>query len=258
MGNFRLIIIAAVMLMLFSYTTASAHFGIVIPSSNIVMDKGEISLDIAFSHPSAGVGMDMEKPVAFSVCVNGQSSNLMDSLKEGKFLEHKAWTAGYNISKPGVYQFAVTPAPYFEAAEDSFIIHYAKTVVASFGAEDGWDEPLGLPVEIVPLTRPFGNFTGNVFVGKILKNGKPVPNATVEMESFNQFQTHKGPNDYYQTQVIKADENGVFTAGIPWAGWWGFAALTDGDESIMLNGQQKTAELGGIIWVYYADPIIVK
>lgn len=256
MKNFRIIIFTA--LLLFGYTTSYAHFGIAIPSANIVMDKASIKLDIAFSHPSAGVGMDMTKPIAFSVCVNGQSSNLMDSLKESKFLGRNSWTADYNISRPGVYQFAVTPAPYFEPAEDKFIIHYAKTFVAAFGAEDGWDEPLGLPVEIVPLTRPFGNFTGNVFQGRILKNGKPVPNAIVEMESLNRSPVHKGPNDYYETQVFKADENGVFTAGIPWSGWWGFAALTDGDEPVMLNGRQKDVELGGIIWVNYADPVIAK
>ena len=47
--------------------------------------------------------------------------------------------------------------------EDCFIIHYTKTVVAAFGEEENWGQPLGLKTEIVPLTRPFANYTGNVF-----------------------------------------------------------------------------------------------
>lgn len=54
------------------------------------------------------------------------------------------------------------PKPYFEPAEDCYIIHYTKTVVSAFGLE-GWDRELGLKTEIVPLTRPFGLYAGNVF-----------------------------------------------------------------------------------------------
>ena len=30
------------------------------------------------------------------------------------------------------------------------------------------DRPVGLPVEIVPLSRPFGLYAGNTFRGKVL------------------------------------------------------------------------------------------
>lgn len=69
------------------------------------------------------------------------------------------------------------PQPYWEPAEDCYIVHYTKAYVAAFGEEEGWDEPAGLKTEIVPLTRPFGNYAGNVFQGQVLLNGKPVPGA---------------------------------------------------------------------------------
>ena len=146
---------------------AEAHFGMVIPSTATVTEKkdADLKLDISFSHPMEMQGMDMAAPKAFTVTLDGKSEDLKASLKPATVMGHKAWQAAYKIKKPGVYQFAVEPEPYFEPAEDTYIIHYTKTAVAAFGGEEGWDEPLGLKTEIVPLTRPFGNYAGNVFQG---------------------------------------------------------------------------------------------
>jgi len=54
----------------------------------------------------------------------------------------------------------------------------------------------------------------------------------------------EAPADPFITQVIKADGNGVFTFGIPRAGWWGFAALMDGDP---IKG--KDHEVGAVMWI---------
>ena len=146
------------------------------------------------------------------------------------------------------------PEPYFEPAEDTYIIHYTKTAVAAFGGEEGWDEPLGLKTEIVPLTRPFGNYAGNVFQGRVLLDGKPVPGAEVEVESYNKAKGHTAPNEYFVTQVVKADENGVFSYGVPWAGWWGFAALNTAKEKLDYKGEPKPIELGAVLWLEFVAP----
>jgi cobalt/nickel transport protein len=54
--------------------------------------------------------------------------------------------------------------------------------------------------------------------------------------------------------VIKADADGVFSYAMPRAGWWGFAALLEGDEP-MKNPQGETVpvETGGLIWVRTRD-----
>ncbi len=67
------------------------------------------------------------------------------------------------------------PQPYWEPAEDKFIIRYSKVMVPVFGVDDGWDAPTGAKTEILPLTRPFGNYAGNVFRGQVILNGKPAP-----------------------------------------------------------------------------------
>ena len=127
--------------------------------------------------------------------------------------------------------------------------------MAAFGEEEGWDEPAGLKTEIVPLTRPFGNYAGNVFQGQVLLNGKPVPGADVEVELYNKDKKYEAPNEYMVTQVVKADANGVFTYAVPFAGCWGFAALNTADEKLDHDGTPKNVELGAVLWAEFVDPV---
>ena len=247
---------AGLALLLCFATQAEAHFGMVIPSSSTVMEKKDaaLKLEVSFSHPMEMQGMDMAAPKAFSVTVDGRKENLVKLLTPTKVMGHQAWQAAYTLKKPGVYQFALEPTPYFEPAEDCFIIHYTKTIVAAFGEEEGWDEPLGLKTEIEPLTRPFGNYAGNIFQGRVLLDGKPVPGALVEVECYNKGQRHTPPNAYFVTQTVKADENGVFSYSVPWAGWWGFAALNTAAEKMDYKGSPKDAELGAVLWMEFVAP----
>ncbi len=102
-------------------------------------------------------------------------------------------------------------------------------IVNVAGCPTDWDAELGLPVEIVPLDKPYALWTGNVFRGLVKCNGKPVPDIEVEVEymnhdingnSFVKKAKVEAPQDSFVTMTIKADANGVFTFGIPKAGWW--------------------------------------
>lgn len=235
---------------------ARAHFGMIIPSASTVMEpeKSAIKLEISFSHPFSRQGMNMQPPKKFGYWRNGEYTDMTNALKPASIMDGMGYVASCDIARPGVYAFAVEPQPYFEPSEDRFIIHYAKTVVGAYGAESDWEMPLGLPVEIVPKLRPFANYAGNVFVGQVLAKGEPVPNALVEVEHYNRNGTRSAPNAYFETQTVFCDQNGVFSFGIPWAGWWGFAALVDGEKKIQHEDGEKPVELGGIIWLQFDAP----
>ena len=237
----------------FFSTPGFAHFGMVIPSDNMVMqnDNRTLTITVSFSHPFEGVGMDLERPEVFNVVSGGSPLVLLGTLNKTQVMGHTAWKADYRVQRPGVYVFYMEPKPYWEPAEDSYIIHYTKTVVAAFGDEEGWDEPVGLKTEIVPLTRPFGLYAGNVFQGIVTKDGKQVPFAEVEVEYYNEDGKAKASTDYMVTQVIKADKNGVFTYATPVPGWWGFAALGKADYKLKHNGEDKDVELGAVLWVKF-------
>lgn len=238
-------------LTVFFITPAFAHFGMVIPSDSMVMqkDRKTITLALSFSHPFEIIGMELEKPKAFSVDISGVKTDLLPTLKPTKVMGKTAWIADYAVKRPGVYMFYMEPKPYWEPAEDCFIIHYTKTVVTAFGDDEGWDSEIGLKTEIIPLSKPYGLYSGNVFQGIVKLNGKPVANAAVEVEFFNPDKKAEAPTDYMVTQTVKADQNGVFTYGIPHDGWWGFAALNTADYTIKHNGEDKEVELGAVIWV---------
>ena len=247
---------AAAALLLFA-VPASAHFGMVIPSASVIEDKKDatIFIDLSFIHPMEMQGMSLAKPKSVTVIADGKAEDIGASLQKAQTLGHEAWKTRYTVKKPGVYQLVMEPQPYWEPAEDCFIIHYTKTYVSAFGDEDGWDEPAGLKTEIVPLTRPFGNYAGNVFQGRVLLDGKPVPGAEVEVEYYNRDGKYTAPNATMITQVIKADDNGVFTYGIPFAGWWGFAALNTADEKMASKDGPKPVELGAVIWLEFVSPL---
>ncbi len=232
---------------------AFAHFGMIIPSDSMVMaeDNHTINISLSFSHPFEGNGMDMEKPELFFVMENSKQKDMTPKLAPSTVMDHKAWKASYAIKRPGVYVFCTEPKPYWEPMEDCFIIHYAKTVVAAFGIDDGWDAEVGLKTEIVPLSKPYGLYAGNLFQGVVKLDGRPVPYAEVEVEYYNKDKKAEAPTDYMITQTIKADGNGVFSYATPRSGWWGFAALNTADYKLKKDGIPKDVELGAVIWVEF-------
>ena len=236
---------------------ARAHFQELIPSTDILTDTTgkSVSLDMAFTHPMGnGPVMEMKRPVRFGVVVGGVETDLRALLRRTVAGNGRTTFQGtYGVKEPGDHVFFVEPAPYWEAAEGRMIVHYTKVVVDAFEGGGKWDALVGFPVEIQPLVRPYGLWTGNVFRGIVKRKGKPVPFATVEVAFRNDgsLKPHVGP---FATQVVKADERGTFSYAIPRAGWWGFAALVDGEHKLPgPNGVDADVELGGLMWVRAVD-----
>lgn len=234
---------------------ATAHFAMVIPSKDVVGkdDKKEIGILVQFTHPfEGGPQMQMDKPEKFGVVVGDKVTDLLGTLKEKKVDGKSTWETTFKITRPADYIFFLEPKPYWEPAEDKFIVHVTKVIVDTLGAEEGWDKPIaaaaGIPVEIVPMTRPYSLYAGNAFTGKVLKDGKPVADTEVEVEFLGKGKT-KAPTDAHVTQVVKTDGNGVFSFTMPKAGWWGFAALMDADKPLKHEGKDKKVELGAVLWV---------
>jgi cobalt/nickel transport protein len=196
----------------------------------------------------------MDAPKQFGVLVGGKKHDLLSTLQPGKTDGKTTYRSSYAVKAPGDHVFYLEPAPYWEPAEEKMIVHYTKVVVNAFGEEEGWDAAVGFPVEIDPLVRPYGLWTGNLFRGVVKKNGKPVPFAEIEVEYYNEGKAVAIPADPFITQVIKADANGTFAYAMPKAGWWSFAALLDGDEKMPNpDGQAVDVELGALIWIRCAD-----
>lgn len=236
-------------------TPALAHYGMIIPSDPMISqeDGRSVDLTMSFSHPFEMDGMMLDTPVSFDVTHEGETTDLLGELQSETIMDDQGYTLTYPLDRPGTYIFTMEPQPYWEPAEDAFIIHYTKTYVTAFGDDEGWDTELGLKTEIVPLSKPFGLWEHNVFQGIVKMNGEPVPYAEVEVEFFNEDADATVPDALMITQTVKADADGVFTYAPPSDGWWGFAALNTADYTLTEegSGEEKAVELGAVIWVHF-------
>ena len=131
------------------------------------------------------------------------------------------------------------------------------------GLPGAWDQPLGLPVEIVPLDKPYANWVGGVFRAVVLADGKPVPHAEVEIEYLNhepQIEHRRfdpegkvtAPQDSFTTLSVRADALGQIIIGLPKAGWWGICALNLDDD---LKHEGKELSLDAVLWLKATDMV---
>jgi cobalt/nickel transport protein len=98
------------------------------------------------------------------------------------------------------------------------------------------------------MVKPFALYAGNLFQGKVLHDGKAAANIEVEVELYNEFGL-KAPTTAHITQVVKTDDNGVFSFVMNHKGWWGFAALIEEGELKHSDGKMYKIENGALIWI---------
>lgn len=240
---------------LFCANIVEAHYGMIIPSDAMIAqdEQRDIGIQIGFAHPFEKTGMELDNPNVFRVYTPSGEVDLLSQLMGSQVLGAAGFTLSFPLEEPGLHVFYMEPKPYWEPAEDAFIVHHTKTYITAFGQDEGWQEPHGLVTEIRPLSKPFGLWAGNLFQGQVLRDGKPVPNAEVEVEFFNENGLAVVPSDVMVTQTILADENGIFSYATPAGGWWGFAALTSADFMLPHEGVDKAVELGAVIWVHFEE-----
>jgi len=235
---------------------ALGHFQELIPNTDIVTPASgrQISLDLTFTHPMLrGPIMSMERPVAFGVINPNGKQSLLHTLQVSPNGGPTKYQAYYEIQQPGDHIFYLHPAPYWESHEGKMITHYTKVIVDAYDGTQLWRQAVGFPLEIQPLVRPYGLWSGNQFRGEVTKGGKPVPYATIEVEWRNDGSITP-PSAPYSTQVIIADANGTFSYTMPRSGWWGFTALLEEDLMVASpQGEQVTSEIGAVIWVQTRD-----
>jgi len=84
---------------------ASAHFGMVIPSDQMVMggEEKEITIELKFWHPFEDHGMELMKPARFGVVANGKEIDLLGTLQPTRTGGRQTWMTRYRIMRPGVY-----------------------------------------------------------------------------------------------------------------------------------------------------------
>ncbi|MGZ9811427.1 DUF4198 domain-containing protein [Pseudoroseicyclus sp. H15] len=243
---------------------ADAHFlSIYTPETNLA-GPTTAPVELIFWHPlSGGHVMDMgAMPQEFFMVHRGERTDLMENLSEIAFesagASGQAYTSEVEFRSSGDYILTVVPEPYYEQTEDIYIQQITKAYVNRGQLPTDWAEPVGLPTEIIPLSRPYNQLVGSTFTGRVLTDGEPAAGVEIEVEyiaatpdpashSAGEATIGEAPGG---TIALISDDNGYFTFGLPRAGWWGFAALGSGPVS---EHEGKELSQDAVIWVTASD-----
>lgn len=232
---------------------ASSHMHLMIPSTDMAAPGETVEFEITYTHPiTGGPVMHMELPQHFGLLLDGEETDLTGALETTEVDERQAFTAEYEVTQPGAHVFFLATEPR-EGHGGVVSQHHLKVVVDSLGAYSGWDASVGAPLEIDPLSRPYGLWTGNIFRGVVRHEGEPVAGAAVTIE-YNNVDGVELPGDAFVGQVVKTDANGVFAYAIPRTGWWGFSVTQEGNDEVENSqGEMVPIRHGAVMWVHAYD-----
>ena len=228
---------------------ASAHFLELWPG--MVHDDGEVKLRLAFGHPYRGEILDVGPPVSSGYMGPGITEPQplpFEPVDRGDGV--RTYAAEANVSAAGDYMFYAENPPYFEPDEGVLIRQYAKVFLNSGGKEGNWAPQFGLPVEIVPMSRPYATLSGSTFTGKVIAGGEPAAGVTVEVTLARGGAVSPHPGSMHDVATLITDANGTFTIGLPSSGWWGFSAVTGSGTAAGPDGNDYPLEVDAVFWIW--------
>jgi len=266
------IIFIGLTLFLSVMVSAHAHFHTFFPdgSPNCYAKRGkEITFKYFWGHPYEYIIFDAPTPKFYVLKPDGKKDEV--KLKEIKMKDKEtgkmraAYEVKYKPTALGDSYLCLEAPAIFVEEEELFWKDYVKQPIHVM-SERGWDKPVGLEIEMVPLTRPYGIEEGFVFKGQALYKGKPLPNAHVEIEKYNGFYV-KGKNlpiDQFGnedvpmiTRAAKTDVNGYVVYTLDEPGWWMISVAHEGGE-MERDGKKYPVELRGGLWVHVEKRFIQK
>ncbi len=229
---------------------ARAHYPVLSPDAPRV-EKGEtVTVGCWVGHPFVDDRFPMARPTRVRVFNPlGVATDLTGKLERFGAPETPAWRVAFAPDKTGdwilSWQLQVFEPPQRRVTD------HAKVVVHVGRDQVGWSRPLGDPLEIVPLTRPYGLPAGAAFRGQVLEEGRPMLGGVVEAETY-----HRGPLPDPLPELAayrraeRTDPTGCFAIGLDRPGWWLLSVASDGGPG----------EQGGVpivtraaLWVFVGD-----
>lgn len=261
------LVLAALIGGLFPAAPALAHFHVFWPQQEGCYAKPEevVKWRYFWGHPFEMLISDAQPPKFFLLTPQKQKEHpavkeiILKDQESGE--ARKAFELEYKPPGTGDYYLCLESPPYFIPEEQAFWQDFVKEPLHVMEAK-GWEQAVGLPVEIIPLTRPYGWPAGSVFKGQALAKNRALTRTTVEVEKFNGFFVPRerfpkdrlgGENGPLITRVTKTDHMGYFVCTLDSPGWWIISVSAPGGKKVH---ERKTypVEMRGCLWVYLEPP----
>lgn len=221
----------------------------------------EVDILLSMMRPFLHEGVAVDMPQLFAVLRHDADAgatagggvverrDLLGDVEEIRYLDQKAWGANVALDKPGLYQFIMEGRPWWDEARQTFLRQQAKVILPVHGVDRGWNEAAGQNFEIVPLVRPFGLSAPALFSGRILLDGKPLPDAHVRMVRINA--DGATPTAAWHEDVAGISNSaGEFSFVLAQPGWWCCEATTPGAPLKGPDGELKPVERAALFWLF--------
>jgi len=229
----------------------------------------EVVWQYFWGHPYELIVFDTPLPNVYAVPPSGERGTVkvkpekMKDAHTGKI--RKTYALSYTPESIGDTWIVLEGQPVLIEEEGEAVQDYVKQCLHVM-AEVGWDKRLGLPIEMVPLTRPYGLEEGFSFTARAYLDGKPLPDATVEIEKLNGFYVGEDalPTDQFGredvpmiTRVAKTDVNGYVTYTLDEPGWWMVSVSAESGQ-VDIGGEEYPRVLRGGLWVHVEKELTVR
>jgi cobalt/nickel transport protein len=232
---------------------ALAHFPILIHDADLGTTNGPVTITFATGHPFE---LEMEpapRPERIQVLdARGRATNLTSALQPTLFrgdTNGAAWQLRFEPSR-GDSMVALDSAASVDAGQKTLFREYVKVCVHR-ALEEGWNRRTGQPIEIVPLTRPYGLRPGMAFTGRLMRGDAPVADGEVYFERLNDARPDQAylPPEPLITFTVRTDSEGRFVLSLPEPGWWVVGAYADDLGPVRHEGKDYRLEGFAGIWL---------
>jgi cobalt/nickel transport protein len=239
--------------------SSQAHYNMLLPQAASVKKGEATNLVYQWGHPFEHQLFDAPAPeFVFVFGPDGKKreiSKLLDGISVPGPKQATAYRLPFTPEERGDYLFVLKTPPIWMAEDQEFLEDTVK-VVLHVQVQKGWDATADLPLEIVPLTRPYGLRPGMVFQAQIQnRNGRLT--RPVEIEHYHASPPASLPAEEHITRTAKTDLNGVVTCTLTDAGWWCLTAQCDG-HSRDHDGKQYPVRQRSTFWVFVDEATAAK
>ena len=229
-----------------------AHYPMLHADTGFVEPGEDVAIEFSIGHPFANDRFHVNRPGVVRVVppLGGRPKYLTAAVTTAGTERLRAWRVNYTPQLAGDHVVSFTCRPYTEPPQRQ-IDDYAKLVVHAKGAQIGWDRIVGDPIEIVPLTRPYGLPVGATFRGKVLLHNRPYEGAVLEAETYTDTVPDPLPELMTYRRAEHTDANGSFAITLDRRGWWLLSVATDGGP-----GQQGTSRRRvqrAVFWLFVGE-----
>ncbi len=210
---------------------AFAHFAILVTDTPSVKVGQEAAFRFYNGHPYECEVVDTAAPERVLVIPpKGEpveikaSAGTLAKADGGKAAIH---TFSYTPKVRGDHLVTVRTALAYDAHARAYVQDEVKLVL-HVQTQEGWQQPAGASLELLPLTRPYGLEPGFVFKAQARLKGKPLADAEVEIEKFHAAPPKQIPDDEALiTRTAITDMNGYVVCTLDEPGWWAIMVSTE-------------------------------